>query len=282
MILAVASGKGGTGKTTLAVNLAWLLQREMPVQLLDCDVEEPNVSLFLKPLSKSQEKVFLSIPEIDLEKCDRCGVCTRFCAFGAISLLGDHLLTFPELCHGCGGCILFCPTGAISEQRREIGTVETGACDRLEIVAGKLSIGSVLAPAVIRAVKAKKRHQGLVIVDAPPGTSCPAVASVAGADFCLLVTEPTPFGLHDLKLAVGMAGEMGIPLGVVINRWQEFQGAGLENYCRQEGIQVLLKFPFDRRVAACYARGDLPARNLPLWRDQLKALWSHIERRVGR
>ncbi|HHX49824.1 MAG TPA: P-loop NTPase [Clostridia bacterium] len=280
MILAVASGKGGTGKTTIAVNLAWSLQAEMPVQLLDCDVEEPNVSLFLKPSIRSQEKVFLSIPEIDREKCDHCGVCARFCAFGAISVLGDHVLTFPELCHGCGGCALFCPTEAITEQLKEIGTVETGDSDRIEIISGKLSIGSVLAPTVIRAVKEKKRTQGLVIVDAPPGTSCPAVASVANSDYCLLVTEPTPFGLHDLNLAAGMVRELGIPVGVVINRWQDFQGVDIENYCRQEGIPVLLKIPFDRRVAACYARGGLPAQEFSLWQDQLKVLWSHLERRL--
>lgn len=280
MIVTVASGKGGTGKTTIAVSLAWSLKEDMPVQVLDCDVEEPNSHLFLQPALTTRDAVNVPVPVVDKAKCDYCGKCAEVCAFNAIAVINDYVLTFPELCHGCGGCTLFCPTGAISEQPREVGVVEAGQAGEIDFTHGRLNIGAALAPPVIKAVRGKSQAKPAVIIDAPPGASCPVVASVNGADFCLLVTEPTPFGLHDLTLAAGMVRELGVPMGVIINR-SGLDDAATERYCRQEGIPVLLKIPFDRRIAACYARGGLLAEEFPEWKQRFKDLWKEIERRSG-
>lgn len=280
MIVAVASGKGGTGKTTVATNLAASLISDMPVQILDCDVEEPNCHLFLHPVIRESEEVSLPVPVVDEDACNLCGKCVDICAFNAIARLGDKILTFPELCHGCGGCALLCPEKAISEIPRKLGQVDCGNAGKIQFSQGKLSIGSPLAPPVIKAVKRKASYQGAVIVDAPPGTSCPVVAAVMKTDFCLLVTEPTPFGLNDLQLAVGLVKKLGIDCGVVVNR----SGSGdemIERYCRQESIPVLLKIPFERDFAACYAQGRLIVEEFPQWRLRFRNLWREIEKRVG-
>ncbi len=279
MIVSVASGKGGTGKTTIAVNLALALEKTVPVDFLDCDVEEPNAHLFLHPVLETSERVTLPVPAVNESKCKGCGICAEICAFHAILSFGDRVITFPELCHGCGGCARFCPAGAISEVPREIGVVETGrAGDTGEIrfVQGKVNIGTALAPPVVKAVRSRAGSgHGVVIIDSPPGTSCPVVASVKGSDYCILVTEPTPFGLNDLTLAVDMVRELSVPFGVVINR------AGLGNdkvaaYCKQENIPVLLEIPFDRKYAASYARGGQLVRDFPELGDSLRGLWRQI------
>jgi MinD superfamily P-loop ATPase len=281
MILTIASGKGGTGKTTLAVNLALLLAETMPVAFLDCDVEEPNAHLFLKPTIETCEQVALPEPIVDKARCDGCGKCAEICAFNAILAFGDQVLTFPELCHGCGGCALLCPEEAITEEPRGIGVLETGWADRIRFIHGRVDIGMPLATPVVKAVRKRaKDTDGLVIVDAPPGTSCPVVASVKDSDYCLLVTEPTPFGLNDLELAVGMARELKVPFGVVINR----AGLGddkVADYCAREGIPILLEVPFDRRYAACYARGGQLVREFPKLQDGLRKLWLRIRMEVG-
>lgn len=282
MVIAVASGKGGTGKTTVAVNLALTLEGTMPVELLDCDVEEPNAHLFLHPILETSEEVTLPVPVVDDSKCNACGRCGEVCAFHAIIPLGNQVMTFPELCHGCGGCSRFCPTGAISEEPRGIGVVESGRAGRIEFVQGKVNVGNPLAPPVVRAVKSKTgaRQGKVVIIDAPPGTSCPVVASVKDSDFCMLVTEPTPFGLNDLVLAIDMARELGIPFGVVINR----SGLGnrdLVTYCRREKIPILLEIPFDRRYAACYARGGRLVEEFPELKEAFRGLWRRIRALVG-
>jgi len=202
MIISVASGKGGTGKTTIATNLAVSLDGK--AQLLDCDVEEPNAHIFMKPNIDHREKVTTPVPEVDLEKCDFCGECGEICQFSAITVIGKKVLTFPELCHSCRGCVMVCPQDAIQEKEREVGVMETGASGPVAFGQGRLRIGEAMSPPLIDRVKAQIRSDKVAIIDAPPGTSCPVIAALKGSDFTILVTEPTPFGLNDLKLAVGV------------------------------------------------------------------------------
>jgi MinD superfamily P-loop ATPase len=272
MNLAIASGKGGTGKTTVAVNLADAARRAgRRTAYLDCDVEEPNGHLFLKPRIDRSVPVGLPVPRVDSSVCTLCGQCADLCQYGAITVVGDGVLVFPEMCHGCGGCIRVCRPGAITEVQHPMGTVETGDAGGIGFVHGMLSIGQAMSPPVIRAVKAAAPESEVVILDAPPGTSCPVVATVRGADYVLLVTEATPFGLNDLKLAVDMLRALDIPFGVVINR------AGLgdratHRYCREQGIELLAEIPDDRRVAEAYSRGEMVADALPEFRPLFDGL----------
>ena len=271
MILAVASGKGGTGKTTVSVNLARVLDSE--ILLLDCDVEEPNCHLFLKGTGGEAKVVGIPVPQVDESLCDGCGECSRICAYHAIVSFGTSALVFPEMCHGCGGCAMVCPGKAISEVDNRIGVVETMQADKIELIQGRLDVGVAIVPPLIRAVKARLQNGRPAILDAPPGTSCPVIAAIRGADFVLLVTEPTPFGLHDLKLAVDMVRELEIPFGVVINR----VGIGddrVHAYCGAENIPVLLEIPDDRRIAEAYSRGSLIVEALPEYRGLFRNLYS--------
>jgi MinD superfamily P-loop ATPase len=276
MIISIASGKGGTGKTLVATSLALSLNDSYKVKLLDCDVEEPNDHVFLKPKISGSEPVSIPVPKIDETKCTRCGKCAEVCAFNAIAVLGEHVLTFPELCHGCGACSYLCPEKAISEEKREIGVVERGDAGGIEFVQGKLTIGEAMAPPVIRMVKKHTDSDGIAIIDSPPGTSCPVVESIGGSDFCLLVTEPTPFGLNDLVLAVETVRQLGIPCGVVLNR----AGVGdnkVEEYCRQENIPVLLIIPLDTEIARLYSRGITLVEGMPEWKDKFVGLFEGIK-----
>lgn len=273
MIIAVASGKGGTGKTTVAVNLARVM--DGPVQLLDCDVEEPNARLFLDGKVTGRQNVSIPVPEIDEALCNACGDCGNFCRFHAIVSLKTAPLVFPELCHGCGGCTLVCPTGAIREKERTIGIIETIRSGNITLVEGRLNVGEAMAPPLIRAVKSRISRGCLAILDAPPGTSCPVVTTVRNADFAVMVTEPTTFGLHDLRLAVDVIRQIGIPFGVVVNR----MGIGdcrVHEYCRAEGIEVLLDIPDDRRIAESYSRGLLVVDALPEYRPKFELLMEKI------
>jgi MinD superfamily P-loop ATPase len=270
MILAIASGKGGTGKTTVAVNLARVLG--LGVQLLDCDVEEPNAHLFLRGDLRASEVVAIPVPQVEGSRCDGCGECSRFCAFNAIAAFGSPPLVFPELCHSCGGCARVCPRGAISYVGRRIGVVEAMQAGEVELVHGRLDVGLPMAPPLIRAVKRKLKVGSTAILDAPPGTSCPVVAAVRGTDGVALVTEPTPFGLHDLALAVEMVRALGIPFGVVVNR----VGVGdsrVHDFCRREAIPVLIEIPDDRRIAEAYSRGEAMVDALPEYRGLFESLW---------
>jgi MinD superfamily P-loop ATPase len=269
MILAVASGKGGTGKTTVSVNVARVFGSA--VQLLDCDVEEPNAHLFLKGSTTKQETVTIPIPQVDESLCDGCGECGRFCEYHAIVTFGTTPLIFPELCHGCGGCMMVCPTKAIREIGKRIGVVETLTSGNITLIQGRVDVGVAMAPPLIRAAKAHLQDSLPAILDAPPGTSCPVITTLRGADFVALVTEPTPFGLNDLKLAVDMVRELGIPFGVVINR----VGIGDDRvhvYCNAQEIPVLLEIPDDRRIAETYSRGELLVELLPEYRGLFRSL----------
>lgn len=276
MRVAIASGKGGTGKTTLAVNLACVLaDGGMPVQYLDCDVEEPNGHLFLRPCIDSVQSVGILVPIVDEEKCTGCRLCAETCRYRAIAVLEKPLL-FPELCHGCGGCMLACPQGAIREEDRPIGVVETGFAGGIAFVQGRLNVGEPMAPPLIRAVKRAIDPGDVAILDAPPGTSCPVVATVRDADYAVLVTEPTPFGLNDLRLAVDMIRQLGVRHGVVVNR-SDSGDKRVGEYCAAEGIAILLEIPDDRRVAEAYSRGEVAARVFPRWSAMMKTLWERIE-----
>ncbi|MFC2007025.1 ATP-binding protein [Chloroflexota bacterium] len=265
MIISVASGKGGTGKTLVATSLALSLKDREQVQLLDCDVEEPNAHVLLKPVITSSEFVYIKVPKVDENTCTYCGKCAEACAYHAIAVLGEHVLTFPQLCHGCGACSYLCPENTITEEGREGGVVEWGHLDGMEFAHGKLNVGEAMAPPVIRKVKEQASNNGVVIVDAPPGTSCPVVESIRGSDFCILVTEPTPFGLNDLILAVETVRELNIPFGVVLNR----VGAGyqyVEKYCLEEDIPIMLTIPLDTEIARLYSKGIALVEGMPQWK----------------
>jgi len=277
MIISIASGKGGTGKTTVATNLA--LSLESPIQILDCDVEEPNAHLFIRPVIEKTETITTPVPEVDMEKCSLCGKCADICQFNAIVVLGETVLPFQELCHSCGGCMEACPEKAITEKGRELGVIEQGRRNGLEFVHGRLRVGEAMSPPLIRKVRAYTRSDTLTIIDAPPGTSCPVIASMKGADFVLLVTEPTPFGLHDLKLAVGAVNILGIPCGLVINR-SDMGDDRVKAYAEKEKVPVLMEIPFDRRIAEAYSRGDMLVEVMPGWKEKFKALYDRIANRV--
>ena len=263
MKIAIASGKGGTGKTTLSTNLAAALAHDgRAVQYLDCDVEEPNGHIFLTPRWDSTEDVTVGVPQVDLDKCTGCGKCGQLCQYSAIVAMKGAALVFEPLCHSCGGCMAVCPTGAIREVPRKIGVVQHGTSNGLAVGQGVLDIGAIQSPAVIRHLKKGIRPKGIVILDAPPGTSCPVIETVRGSDFVLLVTEPTPFGLNDLELAVGMVRQLAIPFAVAVNRC-DMGDDGVVKYCRKEQIEVLLEIPNDRRVAEAYSRGEMMIHVIP-------------------
>jgi MinD superfamily P-loop ATPase len=281
MKIAVASGKGGTGKTTVATNLAYVASHNgQSAAYLDCDVEEPNGHIFLKPVITSSKPVGNLIPTVDEEKCIYCGKCGEICQYSAIVCIKEKILVYPELCHACGGCSLVCPAEAITEISREMGKLETGQAGPIRFVQGLLNIGEAMSPPVIKAVKAFAPETDLVIVDAPPGTSCPVIESVRGCDLVLLVTEPTPFGLNDLKLAVEMVRALELPFGVVINR-ADIGDREVQQYCRQNRIKVFAEIPDDRRIAEAYSRGEMICEALPDYEPLFARLLREITEEVS-
>lgn len=280
MIVAVASGKGGTGKTTVATSLASVWKRQ--VMAVDMDVEEPNLHLFLRPERASAEPVHLAVPVLDENRCRLCGACVDLCQFKAISLLGRHIMLFPEMCHGCGGCLSICPEGALIRGQRELGAVEAGVtAEGIPCLTGRLRVGEAMSPPLMRKLLASARalmeqDSRDVILDAPPGVSCPAMTAVREADVILLVTEPTPFGLHDLRLAWRAFRPLGIPMGVVINR----AGLGdqkVHEFCKENQLPVLAELPFRRDIAEHYARGGVLARLDPGMKERFGALAERLE-----
>lgn len=280
MIIAVASGKGGTGKTTVSASLAQVWGA--PVVAVDLDVEEPNLHLFLRPEINSRQQAWLEVPRVVEGACTACGACSELCQFKAISLLGDVLLTFPEMCHGCGGCLAVCPSGALTPDQRELGEILWGRAEGVGFLSGRLRVGEAMSPPLMRQVR-----QALAvlladggrdaIVDSPPGVSCPAVNAVMDADAILLVTEPTPFGLHDLALAREAFTPLGKPMAAVINR----AGLGddrVREFCQREGLPILAEIPFARRAAEAYARGQVLASVSDEYRDLFADLAQDLRR----
>jgi len=286
MIVTIASGKGGTGKTLLATGLAWVVTAsQVPVHLLDCDVEEPNAHLFLNPTFAQSEEVTVPVPRVDPARCTLCGRCAQVCAFHALAVVREKVLVFPELCHGCGSCVLQCPEQAIVEEPRRLGEIKLGRAGAMHFACGLLDVGQALATPVIRRLKQRAipvaSEPALVLLDAPPGNACPVVEALRGSDFALLVTEPTPFGLHDLELAVEVArGELGLPVGVVVNR-DGVGDQGVDDYCARAGVPILLRIPLDRRIAEAYADGRLWVDALPEYREPLYCLYQAVQARAG-
>ncbi len=279
MIISIASGKGGTGKTTVATNLA--LSIGSGVQIFDCDVEEPNVHLFLHPTIHKKEPVNAPVPEIDLKKCTFCKKCMNICRFGALAVLKKNVLVFDNLCHSCGGCFEICPEAAIMEKERSIGDIEFGSVNGISFIHGRLSVGQVMVPPIIKKIRSYTDPNLITIIDAPPGTSCPVIAAMNKADFILLVTEPTPFGLHDLKLAIETVKLLGIPCGLVINR----VGIGndeVNRYSQKENIPVLMEIPFDKKIAQIYSRGEMIIEKMPAYKEKFLSLFKKILQIAGK
>jgi MinD superfamily P-loop ATPase len=276
MIIAVASGKGGTGKTTIATNMALALER---VQFIDCDVEEPNAHIFLKPQLTKEIPVTIPVPRVDNAKCTYCGRCAQACEFNALVVFPETVLVFDQLCHGCGVCSYVCPEGAITEEGKEIGVIEMGYKDGIDFIQGRLNIAEPMATPIIRMEKSLINKDSPVILDAPPGTSCPVIETVKGSDFCLLVTEPTPFGLNDLRLTVDMLKKLGIPMGVVINR-ADVGNEEVRDYCHHERIAIFQEIPLDSRIARLCSEGLPLIGELPEYKEKFINLYVQIEDRV--
>lgn len=279
MKIAVTAGKGGTGKTTVATNLALALSQTQKVQLLDCDVEEPDAHIFLDPGFDHQEPVYMKRPNVNPEACNQCGRCAEMCRFNAIAVVGGKATVFPELCHGCGLCKLVCPQGAITEEDHQIGSIEWGWKGNLNFLQGQLTVGDPVAPPIIHALKEKIDPAITSILDSPPGAACPAVETLQGADFALLVTEPTPFGLHDLKIAIEVCKKLGIKHGVVINRYG-IGNTDIEGFCEERNIPVLLTIPDSREIAELYADGIPFTREIPGWGDKFTSLVADIQQQT--
>ncbi|MFZ7104461.1 MAG: ATP-binding protein [Peptococcaceae bacterium] len=276
MRIAVASGKGGTGKTTVSSNLAYYLSKKgRDISLIDCDVEEPNNHIFFQPDWYASLKVTLPVPEVDIKSCSSCGKCSDFCQFGAIICIRGKVLVFPELCHGCGGCAKICPQTAIKETTREIGEIQLGMKDSLHFIQGVMRIGEAMSPPLINEVKACVK-QGDIIIDCPPGTSCPMIQAVKDSDFVLLVTEPTPFGLHDLKLAVATVRQLNLPFAVGLNR-STIGDERVKEYCKDENIEIILEIPEDREIAQAYSQGKIFLESSPHYEEHFAALFKKME-----
>lgn len=272
MKLAIASGKGGTGKSMVAANLAFTLAGTRQVTLVDCDVEEPNLHLFF-PAPATTRDITMPVPAVYEIACKYCGKCGEFCQYGAITVLPDRILFFAELCHSCGGCTLVCPKNAIHEVPKRIGTLSISAPQRgLKLISGALDTGSPHAVPIIREEKLEAAHDPVIIFDTAPGTSCPVVEALDGCDACVLVTESTPFGLHDLQLAVDVATRLGIPAGVVINRSDGKDEETLQ-FCIDHDLDILMTIPFSREIATIQGRGDLLCRARPEWQKEFSALF---------
>jgi MinD superfamily P-loop ATPase len=278
MIVAVASGKGGTGKTTVAASIASIWPS--PVTAVDLDVEEPNLHLFLNPVIREEKGAYIEIPAIDEDRCTRCRACTDICQFKAIGIFGEVVMTFPEMCHGCGACWAICPENAIAPDKRELGQILSGQAGPIEFVMGRLRVGEAMSPPLMRNVK---RYLGIdqapierdIIIDAPPGVSCPAINAVMDTDVILLVTEPTPFGLYDLTLAQKAFAPLGKPMGVVINR-ADIGTRDVHRHCQQTRLPVLAEIPYQREIAEAYARGQIIAEAVPSVRPLFSALVQSI------
>ena len=276
MKVAIASGKGGTGKTTVATNLAYVAsQAGCAVAYLDCDVEEPNGHIFLQPEIEVERPIEKLVPEVEPARCTHCGRCAEVCRYGAIASLPNQTMVFAELCHSCGGCMLACPADAIRERSRPIGQLRIGRSGKIRFVDGTLNVGEAMSPPAIRVVKSAAPPADLTILDAPPGTSCPVLETARGCDRVILVTEPTPFGLYDLTLAVEMVRAINVSFAVVVNRADAGDGR-VREYCDRNRISILAEIPDDRAVAEAYSRGEVVCEAVPAFRNRIAALLEQL------
>lgn len=278
MRIAVASGKGGTGKTTIATSLALSLVVNGEVHYVDCDVEAPNGHIFLKPQITHQSNAVIRIPVINKDTCSLCGRCVEVCQFHALAKIGKMIMTFPQLCHGCGSCTVNCPESAIEELANPIGVIESGVTAHgLNFSQGRLNISEPMSTPVIRQLKKSitTKDESIVVLDAPPGASCSVVETLRGVDFVLLIAEPTPFGVHDLKQMIGIVTEMGIPAGVIINR-EKAMFMPLKDLCTEVHIPILMNIPFDRRIAAGLAEGLTLIEINPDYSQRLQDVYRQI------
>lgn len=278
MIVSIASGKGGTGKTTVAINMALSIEN---CQLLDCDVEEPNAHIFLKPEFTEEIDVTVDLPVIDDSKCTKCGFCAEVCEFNALAALPNTILFFPELCMSCNACVELCPEKAISNKKKTVGIVNKGFTrNNLEVINGLLKIGEPRAIPIINKVKDQIDPTKNVIIDAPPGNSCPVIETVAETDFCILVTEPTPFGLWDLRIAVEVVKLLKVPFGIVINKSNMGDNNLILDFCSENEIDVLLSIPFERDIAVAYSKGIPLVKYNAIWSAKFRDLWQQISKKV--
>jgi MinD superfamily P-loop ATPase len=277
MNIAVASGKGGTGKSTISTNLAYLLSEEYKdVAIIDCDVEEPNCHIFLKPLIEKTDKTYSEIPKIDNLKCNSCRKCIEVCEFNALAMIGKELLVFPELCHSCGACWELCPNNSMTRTHKEIGIIEQGRSDKLYFIHGKTKIGEPMSPPLIKKIKQAGKKHKIQIWDCPPGTSCPVINAVEGADIVLMVTEPTPFGLYDLKLAIDVMNKLKKQIFIIINKSSENDEI-IDSYAKENNIKILTRIPDDKRIAVSYSNGALILKELPEYITAFKPIIEIIE-----
>ncbi|MFO7761073.1 MAG: ATP-binding protein [Thermodesulfobacteriota bacterium] len=280
MIITIASGKGGTGKTTITVNLAVSAEKS-DIQVFDCDVEEPNSHIFIKPENVKTEEISTMIPVVDMDKCTLCGACAEICQFSAITVVADKVITFPEMCHSCKGCVMVCEDNAIKESSRVLGNLRKGTNrDGIELTWGELRVGEAMSPPLIKQVKDRIDKSKITLVDAPPGTSCPAIEALSDSDYALLVAEPTPFGLNDLSLTVEVLKKLDVPFGIVINRADPEKGI-IDEYAEKEGIEILQRFPFSREAAAVCSKGLLLFQEIPEMKVLFEELFEKIMSRVG-
>ena len=279
--LSILSGKGGTGKTTLAVNLALALDN---VQLLDADVEEPNDYLFISPKieKKEMESVMRLIPEVDDDKCTACRKCVDFCEYNALAMMLDNVLVFEEVCHSCGGCKIVCPENAITEKEKELGKLRHDNLLDLDFWQGELNTGEEKTVPVIEKLKTKINRNKKVIIDSPPGTTCPTIEAITDTDFTVVVTEPSSFGLHDLKMVVEMLNEIKQPFAVIINRAEADSDYLIEDFCKKNKIKVLMKIPFSRKIAELYSNGKPFVNQIEGWEAKFKELYNLIKEEAGK
>jgi len=279
MIITIASGKGGTGKTTVSVNLA-ACAKDDDAEVFDCDVEEPNAHLFLKPLQLASEEISAMVPEIDREKCTLCGECETICQFSAIAIVAEKIMTFPEMCHSCRGCAMVCPENAVTESSRLLGMLKQGRSrEGIKLTWGELRVGEAMSPPLIEQVKGRINRDKINFVDAPPGTSCPAIEAMRDSDYALLVAEPTPFGLNDLALTVEALKKLTVPFGIVINRADDTASV-VDAYAEKENIEVLERFPFSREAAAVSSKGLLLSEEIPRMKTLFNDLYAKVKQRA--
>ena len=275
--IAIASGKGGTGKTTFAVNLAYITNSA--VTLMDCDVEAPNAHLFLNPEWVNSEEVAVINPLVDENRCNGCKECKNHCRFNAIAVLKGEPLISLELCHSCGACLLACPEQAITEFKRPIGTIKEGSLGQIKLLQGQLNIGEVRSSALIDQLRTKQVDTDLLLIDAPPGASCATIAAIKDVDFLVLVTEPTPLGLNDLKISIQMAKFLNIKTGVVINK-SDVSSAPVREYCAKQQIPIISEFKFDPNLAKVYSYGQIIAAKLPEYYDQFSRTLKRVKEMI--